>query len=339
MGMETKIQNNQLMEVAEAADLIRAGKTLVVSGEESLLFQLPRGNWIGGTIPYFYLSGEKGRMDKTKVFVSDFTSLTDGCKIANLTKSNIQDVCKDGYDNGFDFVILPAGQDILATFALNSPDYERQYINPLFGLVAGVDIDELSKGRLSKTFNGTTGQSSHDGGVVLHCSLPAKKVARVEIINVFEPSNDIFIEVENDSFTVGNCLINGKHANLYDYIKGREFDISYPLVCDYAGATVNVSFLKLDDEKREVQFYAPLFKNRKYTTAKKFDSYSHLFKQRVITAMNKERNVVYNCNCILNFIYGELTKNDIGFSGTVTFGEIAYHLLNQTFSYLAIDEE
>ena len=38
-----------------------------------------------------------------------------------------------------------------------------------------------------------------------------------------------------------------------------------------------------------------------------------------------------SCNCILNFVYGGLEgKKTPGFTGPVTFGEIAYILLNQT---------
>jgi len=46
---------------------------------------------------------------------------------------------------------------------------------------------------------------------------------------------------------------------------------------------------------------------------------------------------VYTCNCILNFLYGELEGKVIGsFDGPVTFGEIAYQLVNQTLVYVSI---
>ena len=39
----------------------------------------------------------------------------------------------------------------------------------------------------------------------------------------------------------------------------------------------------------------------------------------------------FSCNCILNYLYGELEGKATGdFTGPVTFGEIAYMLLNQT---------
>ena len=337
--MKTRIQNNQLIDIQAASNLINQGKVLVISGEEALLTQLPRGKWIGGTIPYFYLSPGKGRMDKSKVFVSDFSDWISNSKIETLDVKSLSTVCKNGYNNGFNFLILPAAQDIHFSFALNAPDFENLYTNPLIGLVAGVDLDELAKGRLSKTFNGLTGECLTDKGVVLHCELPINRVARIEIINVFDPTNEVHIEVTKDSSTVGDCIINGKPANLYDYVKQNNVDISYPLVCDYAGATVNVSFQQLNDEKKEIVFYAPLFKGKKYTTANKFDSYSRIFGEKMKDVLKRETHIIYNCNCILNYLYGELDKNDIGFSGVATFGEIAFNMLNQTFTYLDIDEE
>ncbi|MEL6538540.1 MAG: hypothetical protein AAFQ98_24170, partial [Bacteroidota bacterium] len=236
------------------------------------------------------------------------------------------------------FLIIPALRDIHLSFSLNAPDYEQLFTNPLIGLVAGADLEEFTNGKLSKTYNGATGDSYTDAGVVLHAKLPANKVARLEIINVFEPANDITIEVESDGFVVDQCKINGESQSLYAYMKEHNIDITYPLVCDYAGATVNVSFQRFDDEKKEVVFYAPLFKGKTYTLSKKFDSYVDTFKEKSTEFLSREDNIVYNCNCILNYLYGSLDKGSIGFSGPTTFGEVAYQMLNQTFSYLAVDE-
>lgn len=336
--MKTNIQDNKLMDVQSTSKLIRKGRVLVLSAEEDLLCQLPRGNWIGGTIPYFYFKSANGRMDKENIFVSDFSDLVTNFTISVLDEQSLKNVCTNGFDNGFNFLILPALRDIHLSFALNSPNYDNLFQNPLMGLIAGVDLNEFTKGRLSKVFNGLTGESFTENAVVLHAGLPPEKVARLEIVNVFEPADDILIEVDQDTFVVGTCQINGKATNLYEYIKANNIDISYPLVCDYVGATINVSFQRLDDEKKEVIFYAPLFKGKKYTTSKKFKSYTEMFAEKVKDVFKKETNIVYNCNCILNYLHGDLDMYSIGFSGATTFGEVAYHLLNQTFIYLTIDE-
>jgi hypothetical protein len=48
---------------------------------------------------------------------------------------------------------------------------------------------------------------------------------------------------------------------------------------------------------------------------------------------------MFSCNCILNFLYGELEGKSIGtFTGPVTFGEIAYQLVNQTLVYVKAEK-
>ena len=49
--------------------------------------------------------------------------------------------------------------------------------------------------------------------------------------------------------------------------------------------------------------------------------------------------VVFSCNCILNYLYSELEGKKTGsFVGPITFGEVAYQLLNQTLVYLKIED-
>lgn len=334
----TIVQQNKLMSVEEAIALINKGKSLVLSGEENLLNQLPKGNWIGGTIPYFYLEGEMGRMDKSMIWVTDFTDSITNFKVTTYTEEDLKNVCSNGFENGFNFLILPAMRDIHLSFALNAKNYQDQYKNPLIGLIAGVDLNEFSEGRLSKTFNGQTGESYADTGVALHAALPDGKVARLEIVNVFEQDEQTTIEVQEDGFSFSECLINGVEQNFHDFVVENSIDISLPITLDQGGAIVNISFQRLDEEMKEVVLYAPLFKGEKYTLSKPIGVYAEAFKTKVDEVMADERSILYNCNCILNYVYGELDKNDIGFSGATTFGEIAYTLLNQTFTYLAIDE-
>ncbi len=337
-AMET-VQKNQLMELGQAAELIEQGHTLVISGEEALLAQLPNGKWIGGTIPYFYFKDQPGRMDKSHVFVTDFSDLAEDLKIATYSVETLKNITSNGFDNGFHFLILPALRDIHLSFALNAPNYEKLFENPLIGLIAGVDLDEFTDGRLSKTFDGSTGEAHTDLGVALHVKLPESQAARLEIINVFEGSDAFTLEVEEDGFVFEECIINGKKQNLLDFIQTNNIDISYPLVSDYGGANVNISFQRLDEENKQVVFYAPLFKDRTYRIAKSFDSYVDTFKAKAQVQLQKENRIDYNCNCILNYVYGGLDKASIGFSGATTFGEIAYQMLNQTFTYLTIDEQ
>ncbi len=331
--------NNELKTVQEVISLIEEGRQLVINGEVKLLEQLPKGNWIGATESYFYLEGQKGCFDESKLFVSDFTNISKSIKIQTYTEENIQHVSSNGFENGFNFLVLPAQSDIQLSFALNSPNYEQLYKNPLLGLIAGTNLEKFSKGEPSKVFNGILGESYSDKGVALHVELEERFVARLEIVNVFEANTTATVEVEQTDFVIEECLIDGKKVNLYDYLQEHNIDISFPLVCDYSGATINTSFQRLEEQSKKVVFYAPLFAGKKYKFAKPLNNYKEQFRTKVEQADIKKETMIYNCNCILNYLYGELEKGDIGFSGPTTFGEIAYHLINQTFTYLLIDEK
>ncbi|MEO1655009.1 MAG: hypothetical protein AAFU64_15785, partial [Bacteroidota bacterium] len=224
-----QVQENRLLSLKAASELIKQGRRLVISGDAALLASLPQGNWIGGSIPYFYLEGEKGRKDQKNLLVSDFSNSIEDFRISTYDKDNIHRVSKNGFENGFNFLILPALRDIHQSFALHVPNFEALYQNPLIGLIAGVDLDLLDQGALSLTYNGQKGERYTDQGVVLHVKIKAEQVARLEIINVFEPSHEVIIEVATDGFIVKDCLIDGDNANLYDYIQEKEIDISHPL--------------------------------------------------------------------------------------------------------------
>jgi len=331
--------SNELKSVQEVVDLIEEGRHLVINGEAKLFEKLPKGNWIGATQSYFYLDGKKGCFDESKLFVSDFTDISKDIKILTYTEENIKDVPSSGFDNGFNFLVLPALSDIHLSFALNSPKYKQLYKNPLLGLIAGTSLEKFSKGEPSKVFNGKIGESYTNKGVALHVELAESLVARLEIVNVFEADTTATIEVEQTGFIIEECLVDGVKTNLYDYLQKHNLDISFPLVCDYNGAMINTSFQRLEDNSKKVVFYAPLFEGKTYKFAKPLKNYAEQFRAKVEKAEIKKEAMIYNCNCILNYAYGELEKEDIGFSGPTTFGEIAYHLINQTFTYLLIDEK
>lgn len=336
--MSARIQENKLLDLRTTSELIRGGRVLVISGEEELLEKLPKGNWIGGTIPYFYLKNERGRMEKSKVFVSDFTESINDFKILTIDEAALSSIALSGFTNGFSFVIFPSHQRTHYLFALNAQNYHDIKRNPLIGIIAGTDLKEFRSGRLSMTFNGATKQSSSSDGVVLHCSLLPSKFAKVGVINLYERSDEFCIEVFDNTFTIRDCLINGELGNLYQFIKDNKMDINQPLICDCDGLSLNVSFQFLIDTTKEVVFYAPLFKNKKYYFSKKPDNYKQAFQEQIAGILEREKLIIYNCISLVNYINGELNKSDIGFSGVTTFGEIAYFLLNQTFTYLAIDD-
>jgi hypothetical protein len=104
------------------------------------------------------------------------------------------------------------------------------------------------------------------------------------------------------------------------------------LVADYSGAMINVSFQSVDETKG-VALYAPVFKDVEYKIAAPVASYVDEFKK----VLPKGVSPIFACNCILNFLYSELEGQVVEkMHGPVTFGEIAYQLVNQTLVYLEI---
>ena len=72
---------------------------------------------------------------------------------------------------------------------------------------------------------------------------------------------------------------------------------------------------------------APVIEGVSYRVAQLPGDYASEFVARAQGEGSRE----LSCNCILNYIYGELeSKTTGGFTGPATFGEIAYMLLNQT---------
>ena len=67
--MSTVSISSQLLDLNSTIERIEAGEFLIIAADEELLTQLPSGNWIGGTIPYF-MGEEGGLVSKEHIFVN-----------------------------------------------------------------------------------------------------------------------------------------------------------------------------------------------------------------------------------------------------------------------------
>ncbi len=324
---------SQLYSVEKVKDFINEGRVLALAGDERLLSQLPQGAWIGGTIPYF-MDIDKGKFSKDMIYVNELEDAQNGVSIITYDEHNIDYLVKDAYDNGFTLLIIPPFQKIHHDFALKAEELEGLYNNPVIGWVCGMD---LNSNDIPYTFNGLTGEKYTDKAIAMHVELPENKFAQIEIFNIFErDENSPEIEFYVDSFDVVNCLIDGKETNLAEYISNHKLDIKLPLIADYSGASINVSIKEVDVENGLVSFYAPVFQGKKYKFAKPIDDYVRSFE---VKTLNYNSEAVFSCNCILNYLYGELENKKINkIKGPITFGEIAYQLLNQTLVSLSVDE-
>lgn len=323
-----------LVNLEQANELIQKGKVLHIAADQSLLDKLPKGKWIAGTTPYF-ISEQGGITCKDKLYVNEIDCAIDS-KIMVYDKNTIFNITRDSYDNGMTFLILPYASDIAVFYAKEAPYMDDLLMNPTVGWISGFDLNSDSS---AKVYDGSSSTAYGDKAVALHISLPDNKIASLGIVNIFNIENsNAKIEFTEDSLSVRNCLINGKETNLYDYIMENKIDIQFPLVADYNGSFINVSIKAVSEDNKTVELYAPVFAGKNYCFASPVSDYAASFEENL--QLSKNIKPIFSCNCILNYLYGKLEgKSTPPFFGPVTFGEIAYQLLNQTLVYAEIQEK
>ena len=318
-----------LVTLDKATSLIKEGKTLHIAADESLLAKLPTGNWIGGTTPYF-IAEDGGIFTKDKLFVNEF-DFAEEIQVAVYGKYNIFQIVEECYDSGLTMLILPFGSAVAAKYAKEAPDVEELLMHPTVGWVSGLD---LNTGGEAKVFDGTTGKSYTDKAVAMYIRLPKGKTAMINLVNIFEDDKtDPTITFPENELDVSTCFVNGQKVNFAEYIQRKNLDTQMPLVADYNGVYINTSIKAVENGK--VGLYAPVFKGIGYRFATRVSDYAEEFKNRIDAA--GAGNPIFSCNCILNYLYGNLEgKTTPPYVGPVSFGEVAYQLLNQTLVYCEI---
>jgi hypothetical protein len=322
--------NSELLSIPEVQSAIDAGASLFLAGSREALSQLPHGNWIGGTIPYF-MADEGGLMSEDRIFVTKVPDFALEVKFADYGPDNLADLYREAPANGFTFMVLPASTDVHRLFAEQATSYDGFLFRPMVGWVTGVRVDRIGK-ETPAVFNGRTGNSFDARCAALHVTLPANKVVDLEIVNIFESGGGNLIRFEETGFHVSKCLVDGKPDNLAEYITRKRIPLEFPLVGDYNGSAINVSFQSVDVTTGTAYLYAPVFPGVDYHFAKPVEDYASAFRKGIAAEENKP---VFACNCILNFLYGKLEGKTTGrITGPITFGEIAHLLLNQTMVQL-----
>lgn len=326
---------HRLMSVAAATEVISSGAPCCVAGDEAMLRRLPRGCWVGGTIPYF-MSELGGTCSHQKVFVSTLPGEPSRMRIVQHSRSTLPSICSEAPDHGYTLLLMPAFSTVLQAFAEEAPAYDEMYLRPLFGWVSGVHLDELGK-RAPLVFNGLTGEVHADAALALHAELPPTTTMHIDIVNPFQQQTGPVIELDRGGFLADSCRVGGRAENLHDFLLSINHDIRLPLVADYCGALVNVSIRQLHAKARQVEFYTPVFPGIAYRAAAPVSDYVAAF----ATALADHRmpgKMAFACNCALNHVYGDLDGRQLEIHGPATFGEIAYLLLNQTLIHVSLVE-
>ncbi len=324
---------NKLCTVSETAQMINDKKILLLAGHEKVLSQLPKGKWIGGTSPYF-MDIEGGTFSKEKIFVTDLSDFQKNYRISAYQTSEMQKLLSDRYSNGFTYLLIPAFSEIHQHFALKAESMPGLYDTPLVGWITGIDLEE--PGAAPKAVNGQTGELLDNKALALHIELPEGNMAQLEILNIFSQGSGDVITFDNDGFQCITCNVNGTETKFADYLLQNKIDTRLPLVADYAGAQINISIQEIDETNKKVKFYAPVRKGTEYRLSQPMNDYVTEF-LKIVPEDNTSNNIVMSCNCILNYLYSSLeNKKTGGMTGPVTFGEIAYVLVNQTMVYLSV---
>lgn len=320
--------------VEETAELIRSGKRLSVAGDEALLAKLPHGHWVGGTIPYF-MGEDGGLCTHDKVQVALLPEFISSISIRMYGEHEL-DRIPSGYSaNGFTRLILPASSATHQRFAHECSTWPGVFDQPLVGWVAGVDLKDLGNVK-PKVINGETGEIAENKAVALHGSLPDTLLAKAHILNLFHQNAGDTITFPTAGFSAADSFINGDRKNFAAYITEKALDTRLPLVADYMGAMINVSFQSVEKNTGKVYFYAPVFPGVEYKIASPVGNYESEF-QKEIEA--RQVRPYFTCNCILNYLYAHLEGKRTGnIVGPMTFGEIAWMLLNQTLVYLTFEK-
>ncbi|MCX5779027.1 MAG: PAS domain-containing protein [Elusimicrobia bacterium] len=327
------MHTKKMLTLEETKQKIAKGLHLFLAGDETLLQQLPRGNWAGGTIPYF-IGDNGGEFCRNKLYVWEMPDFVVGTQVKTYDTYSLFNVYKEAPENGFSLIVLPASSPTHLSFALNATRYELFASRPLIGWISGVALEDLHT-EIPRVYNGFSGEVLYDGAVVMHVTLPAGKAADMGIINIFEPGDGDTLVFLSDSFFVTDVVINGEKRSLADYIDEMHLDIKIPLVADYNGAKINISFQSIDRVTKLVTFYAPVFAGVEYKHAHPVADYMQAFLSHV--SVGDYSRIYYSCNCILNYLYAGLEgKKTAEITGPITFGEVAYQLLNQTLVYIKI---
>jgi hypothetical protein len=323
-----------LLTLQDTCALIESGAHLTLAADEAVLAALPCGAWIGGTIPYF-MGQDGGSTSRQHVFVTPtprWEGLTS--RIVCHDTATLSQVCVEAPDNGYSVVIMPAFSDIHMDYAQRAALYDDMFMKPIVGWIAGIHLDDMGQ-RSPKVRDGRYSGLLDNAAVVMHVALPPHTSADVAIVNLFRQDGGDVIEFDHSGFEASTCRVNGETTSLVAYLQRVGHDTRLPLVADYSGASINVSIKAVDTEHDRVAFYAPVFRHVRYQRAQGFaQSYDRAFQTAVAQVPAQAQ---FACNCVLNYLYGELEGKRTGHvTGPMTFGEIAYVLLNQTLVHLTL---
>jgi len=322
-----------LHDFEEIEQRILKGQSLLIAADANLMDKLPAGRWIGGTIPYF-MTDLGGICTAKKIFITELDAVAADISVKTYDENTLANVYLDIPENGFSFIIIPAESRCHLAFSMEAFSYKDFALRPLIGWIAGTHLDERGIEKPG-IYDGINHRQLQEGAVVMHVELQAGMAAEIGMLNMFEQGSGDTISFAESGFAAKDAYINGEKVNFAKYILEHKLDLRLPLVANVNGTPINTSFRRSIGTDGEVRFYAPAFKDLDYRHAKAIENYPEKFTEKLSLGLGTE--LIFSCNCILNYLYSGLDKHSGGgLCGPATFGEIAYHIHNQTVVYLRI---
>ena len=196
-----------MMCIEKVSELIRAGKPLLVSGDEKLLSALPTGCWVGATTPYF-MTEEGGQFTRDQLQVAALPECVTDITVKLYDAVELPRIANDYKPNGFGYIVIPAFSKVHELFAQDCSTWPGIFNRPLVGWIAGIDLKDLGKAT-PKVFNGRTGEKTDAKAAVLLADLPPGKYASAEIVNLFHPGDGDTITFPQEGFEATTASSTG----------------------------------------------------------------------------------------------------------------------------------
>jgi len=308
--------------------MILAGDNLLLAGDTKLLSQLPAGNWIGGSTPFFILHPENRTTSYDKIFVNRLPDFVTHVEIREYDETNIQNIFNEGPQNGFTVLIMPYASPVAVEYSINATNYDGFAAHPVCGWLAGQPLDIILTEK-SYTASGAGPRISSEKGTAMHISLPKSKYAEIHIFNPYKQGDGDSIMFEESNLMVKDAIINGKKRNFAEYLREIGYDMLMPLVANYSGAMINDVICAMDGP--EVPMSAPVFKNMDYRLGVVDDN--------IVEPTLMSDKIVFSVTCIGNFLQPHICEQYLRkMNGPVVYGEIAYQQIGQTTVYVTVDD-
>ena len=324
-----------LYTVEEVSAMILEGKKLLLAGDDKLLSQLPKGDWIGGTTPYFILYPEQRIESSKKLFVCCLPDFIEKIEIREYDSSGIKNIYSDAPQNGFTVLIIPIKSPVHSEYSMNVPDYKDFARYPVCGWIS-IQHANYQGVKQAYACSGLSGILYSDKAVAMHISLPENKYAEMHMINPLEQGGGDVITFNCRGRFVKEVMINGLKQNFAEYLRKLNLDnqvdfCNVPLVANYSGAMANTHCMRILEDDI-VELFSSVFEQIEYRFAQKRTS----FAKPDIT----HEEVVFSVTCGTHFVWPETLDSKFTevVNGPAAGGEIAYQLFGQSIVYITIGD-